>query len=460
MDYNKLNKRINHMFEYEDDNFFTSIAPNEEISEKLRDYQLFHLFNLITALRDNNVILDGSETGTGKTYTSIALCKHLRLSPIIICPKNVINNWNNVSKIFNVKPLSIVNYESIKNGKLYDENGDVITNKYINVDEYGYKWKLPQNSIVIFDEVHKCKNHKSQNGALLLSTKSLKRVLMLTATLIDKDINFDIFGYMLGFYKTLRQGRSWIKAMLRESVTSINITDNKNVIYNAIYPKKGSRMVIKDLGAKFPSNNVSVDYHLLDKKNAAIVNQYFTNIGDLELKANSDVVYDGNILAEILKTRTLIEKHKIPLLVELAKDFVENGFNVVIFLSYNVNISELAKKLHTKCIINQDHSANVKKNVEDFQNNIENIIICNLSSCDGISLHDLHGRPRVSLISPTFSSGKVIQALGRIHRYGSMTPALQRLIVYENTIENTIFKQIDNKLKILGKINDNTFDIE
>ena len=47
----------------------------------------------------------------------------------------------------------------------------------------------------------------------------------------------------------------------------------------------------------------------------------------------------------------------------------------------------------------------------------------------GVSLHDLHGgHPRMSIISPTWSGQDLKQVLGRIHRAGSKTPAIQKIV--------------------------------
>src|SRR4029078_3494892 len=106
-------------------------------------------------------------------------------------------------------------------GKYYDVNGKRVECKYIDVNQLDEKnvvftWKLPKRSMIIFDEVHKCKNPKSLNGKLLLSVIDQWRVLMLSGTLADKPESFHIFGYMLSFYKNMRQANNWIKGMIRE----------------------------------------------------------------------------------------------------------------------------------------------------------------------------------------------------------------------------------------------------
>lgn len=464
MDNDKLHKRLIHMFNYETDDFFVNINLKNEISEKLLEYQFLHVFNLITSLRTNNVILDGSDTGTGKTYCAIALCKQLNLRPFIVCPKSVISNWHAVSKSFGVIPLGIVNYETIKLGKFYDhKTNNRIDCKFIEVsqtndDQTEFKWKLPRYSLLIFDEVHKCKNIKSQNGKLLLSSKNnnFQKILMLSATVSDKAEYFHIFGYMLGFYKNIKQGNNWIKGMLLEDKTYIGSLEKLSAINRQIYPNKGSRIRIKELGSKFPSNQITAESYYIEENKRNVINQAFKTINDLQIKSNLSDNSNGQILTEIVKARMLIEEAKINTIEELANDYLENGYSVVIFVNFNKTIDSLSEKLNTKCIVRGDVSQEQRmKNINDFQENKKDIIILNNAITNGISLHDQYGKPRVSLISPSFNTTDFIQVLGRIARAGAKTPALQRIIYCANTCEEVICQRLRENLKFLSKLNDN-----
>lgn len=466
MDYDKLNRRLDHMFEYETDNFFVNINLKSDVEKKLYDFQVLHVFNLITAFRSNNVILDGSDTGTGKTYTSIALCKQLNIRPFIICPKTIISSWMNVCKLFGVIPVAITNYESIKNGKVYDNNGVHVKCDFVEIlkntgknktTEVNFKWKLPRNSIIIFDEVHRCKNPKSQNGKLLLSTKDQWKVLLLSATLSDKPQHFHIFGYMLGCYNTLNKASNWINGMVLEDKMRINTKNELSAINKFIYPNKGSRMRIKELGDKFPANQVTSETYFICDEQKKLVNASFDKINKNTLSIKSSLDNNnGEILGEIMKARQLLEKIKIPIIVELANDYISNGYNVAIFVNFTDSIIKIAELLKTTCIVNGSIDSETRtKNVQKFQNNESKIIICNIGITEGISLHDIHGVPRVSLISPSFSAAQLLQALGRISRAGAVTPALQRIIYCADTCEEIICNKLKNKLNFLSKLNDN-----
>ncbi len=73
----------------------------------------------------------------------------------------------------------------------------------------------------------------------------------------------------------------------------------------------------------------------------------------------------------------------------------------------------------------------------------------------GISLHDTNGkRQRVSLICPTFSAKNHLQTLGRIHRNGAKSDAIQKILVAHDSIEEAVVKSINKKLKNLNILHD------
>ncbi len=118
--------------------------------------------------------------------------------------------------------------------------------------------------------------------------------------------------------------------------------------------------------------------------------------------------------------------------------------------------------LDTRCLIYGEQSAPEREScINDFQDNVEKIIICNIKcSSIGISLHDLHGgHPRISLISPTWSSIDMQQCFGRIHRAGSRSKSLQRIIYVANTIEEKISDKLAVKLKQLNELNNGDLDL-
>lgn len=92
-----------------------------ELKTKLLSYQIPHTENIIYSLNKYKRALDASDTGTGKTYTSIVASIVLNLKPFIICPKSVISSWRRVLNLFGVTDYYITNYELLQNCRYYIE---------------------------------------------------------------------------------------------------------------------------------------------------------------------------------------------------------------------------------------------------------------------------------------------------------------------------------------------------
>ena len=75
----------------------------------------------------------------------------------------------------------------------------------------------------------------------------------------------------------------------------------------------------------------------------------------------------------------------------------------------------------------------------------------------GISLHDVRGeRQRVSIICPSFSAKNHMQTLGRIHRNGAKSDAIQKILVANRSIEEHVMKAISARLSNLNDLHEPT----
>jgi superfamily II DNA or RNA helicase len=276
------------------------------------------------------------------------------------------------------------------------------------------------------------------------------KVLMLSATIVDKPDNFAVFGYLLGLSNSLSNMRRFISSYTNEATLSAKLHD-------LIFPIHGSRLKISSLGNNFPKNIIITDTLYVDKDIAKEIDNNYKEIKKCldELK-NKEIKDKGNILSKMLRSRQKIEMLKLPMLISLINDNLENNLSVVVFLNFNESIKILSDHFHTNSLIWGSQTLNDRdKVIENFQNNVTNLIIANVGSgSTGISLHDLKGKQRTSLISPGWSSIQLSQCLGRIYRSGSKTPAIQRLLYTSGTIEETIASKIRNKLKNLSLLND------
>ena len=480
----------------------------DDIREKLFPYQIPHTENLIYSLQTYSRCLDASDTGTGKTFTSIVAAKSLDLKPFIICPKSVLSNWINTLNLLNVPYYGVSNYESIQNCKFYpttikngkakcpyvirykiedkdDDNTDKNSkinespkNKkkkfkkikpgknnikaLIDIDdgsimpkkdkiEYTYDWdNLPDDIIFIFDETHRCKNPRTLNSILLYTlSKKTTKILMLSATVCDKPENFALTGFVLGLYPKIRQAKNWV---LEKGKEFENVMQG---VHDTLYPEYASRMRIKELGNLFPDNQIIAQCY--DMENAEEIEEQYKLIEDEVNRLKNKEESSGCALSKILYARMRIEQLKIPTFIELANNLIEEGSSVAIFVNFTASLQTLADELNTNCVIYGEQTLEDRnKNIEDFNKDTSRIIICNIRSGGvGINLNDTIGEyPRVSLISPSWSAQDIIQALGRIHRANTKTSVRQKIIFCSGTVEEKICMNMKDKIKNIANLND------
>jgi hypothetical protein len=448
------------------------------MEDKLFKYQVPHFFQMEEILKLKNCALDASDTGTGKTYVAVALAHTLGKKPFIICPKSVIPNWISVAKTLGVELFGIANYELIKGCKYYTPDLEKVDCPYM--DKYkildpkdtndddkkravveDFRFSLPSDVMVIFDEAHRCKNHKTITSRLLLSIfRCGCKVLLLSATISDKIQCFKPFGVVFGFYDDMKKFGTWIRQIKKNRTMHYKnkrLSDDQitlDIIHNKIFSDFGSRMKIKDLGSMFPSNQV-LSQSYMSNNQEEIQQQYEIIKNAFEDLKNKETRSAG--LGKLIKARMKIEMLKVPIMLDIIEEALDSNFSVVIFVNYKDTMFYLAHYFETACLIYGEQNMEDRQNsIDTFQSNKSRIIIAIIQAGGvGISLHDIHGgHQRMSVISPTWSGQDMQQALGRIHRAGSQSPALQRIVFCAGTYEETICDMIQKKLTNISGIND------
>ncbi len=429
---------------------------NQNIISKLLNYQIPHCLSLIYSFENSNIIIDASDTGTGKTYCALAICKQFGLKPIIVCPKSVIQNWKDVSEYFEIEPETIINYEKVINASFFTKNEESYPFVLFNKKEKTYEWLLQPYHIVILDEVHRCKNTKTLHSKLLLSLKGINnKVIMLSATLADKIKLFKNFGYIMNFYANPNKFTFWLKKLMKAQKSE----DESLVLNKKLFPHYGGRMRIKDLGDMFPKNDIRAKCYKMN--NADKIAEQYKIIEDAYHDIKEKAEACEYILPKIIRARQAIELLKVPTFIQLIKENIIDGKSSVVFVNYNETLRNIADELDITCLVHGEQSIEERnQHIKDFQTNKKTSIILNIRAGGvGISLHDLLGsNQRVSIISPTWSAQDFIQTLGRIHRAGAKSDAIQKIVFCEGTIEEFICDTLKYKLEHLSKLNDGDLD--
>ena len=425
----------------------------------------------VDTLSEGKSTIDTSAVGTGKTVVASHMIKTLGCPVGVVCPKSVIPSWERELAETGVKPLFVTNYERIRMGK------------GIHMSKRGKKlmhWHLPEDTVVLVDEIHKCKSPFTQNAQLVISLiQQGYRVHGMSATACENPTEMRSIGYMLGLHSLTKSipatqdtpvKYGWHSWMLKNGCDQdhwgrwyLDDRSYLDLLKNQIYGVTGHRLTVADFPDSFRANRVFVDpiNFAGAKKIAKAYNQLgiTPEIIDHYLEAEDAGESDGVensawMLVNILRARQLAEAIKVPDLAEIADDLQLQGNSVVIFLNFRESIDALCESLNCPSIQGGQSAAERQQIIDDFQEDKIPILVINTAAGGtGLSLHDINGkRPRVSLISPAFSAKDYMQVLGRIHRNGAKSDAVQKVMVAAGSIEERVIKIITSKLNNLKRL--------
>ena len=439
--------------------------------ELLLPPQREHAVSLLNSLYINGVACDQSETGTGKTYVAAWLAKNLNSPVVIVCPKVVIPSWTKVLSYFGIKAHCLINYEKLMRGNT--EHLNFKDGKDNGPSDYVINY--PKNSLVILDEVHKCKSATSKNSDFLIKLKmDGYKSLLLSATSATNPLEMKAFGFATTLHNLVSY-RQFITSSGayagRYGGFQIDLQSQKTVeamsnIHNTLFNlyKVSSRMTRKMFDKIFPDNHVMADCFDMGTNTDKINRVYLQMEAEMAALEESSINYSQHHFAIMTKARRMAELLKVPTMVEMIEDWYDEGISPVVFVNFTDTVEAIEKQLAKNskfdgkiARIVGGQSDKVRQNdIELFQSDVKRIMIANLAAGNaGVSLHDLNGNfPRGSIISPSYSAINLLQALGRIHRAEGKTTCIQKVMFAAGTIEVEACKRVQCKLNNLECLND------
>lgn len=452
--------------------------------DSLLDPQRNHAVKLLNSLYMNGIAFDSSQTGTGKTYVASWIAKQMNIPIVVICPKVAIKTWNTVLNIFGIKAEVIINYEKLTRGNTkyytYDEKeyfkGKNARSWYMS---RGLNVNFPVGSLVIFDEVHKCKGLKSLNSELLVACKNFNfKMLKLSASAATLVTEMKAFGYATNLHQgynfsswaqrnganTNNFGALVIDDVNRATEGMRNIHNILNNVYNC-----ASRMTVDMFGSIFPDNKLIANCFDLGAANTKKFND-LTDQMQYELAALDErsKTYKEHVFSIMMRFRRHSELLKVPTMVEWIEECYKEGASPVVFINFQDTMDAIEKRLGDSykhligkiCGNQTDKQRN--SDIEAFQNDTKRIMLVNIQAGNSsVSLHDLNGNyPRRSLINPSWSAINTLQALGRIFRAEGKTKCIQNFMFALGTIEERMAERIQQKLTNIELLNDGDVQLE
>jgi hypothetical protein len=469
----------------------------------------------LTAKHQFNV--DTSGTGTGKTYTAAAVANALGEPTLVVCPLIVTTAWQRAGAHFGDK-FSVINYEKLRTGRTpfgwWDNTppSDFVREETYKcqccqrevdfdhfipcychptgahcIDIKKKPWKYgkfnfhPGVKFAVFDEVHRCAGD-SLNADMLIATKRQGiKTLGLSATLAKSPLDMRAAGYLLdlhslnvdtlgvrpSFYNWARRngaaplpGTRKLKWLVGEEKQLSFMGD----IHQQIIPARGVRVRSEDIPG-FPEREVSAELYDINEANR--VDKLYEQMGDaLKMLADRKALDQcpENPMTLMLRARQELELLKVPVAIELARDYLDKGFSVGIFVNFTQTLQEIRARMNGAAFIDGSQTgarglAQRQGFIDDFQlNRIRLIIVNNEAGGIGVSLHDTRGGfPRVGIVMPGLSAVTMLQVFGRFQRDGGMSKSHYRLIFAAGSCEESTHNNLRMRLNNIDMLNDGDF---
>lgn len=392
--------------------------------------------------------LDGTGCGGGKTVIASSVAARFALPIGVIAPKSVLAKWADTLSSFGVEPLFVLNPEKLRNG-----NTPWLKKVSKGGKKFAYEWKVPARCLFIFDEVHMFGAYNSQNGKMLEAAAG-NYVLMLSATAAENPLRMKAIGVNLRLF-TGGYFWQWVREMGAEESRwgglewNPKLPANKIVmerLHHSLFVNRGYRVSEETLREQLPELMTEDDPLWLSPKDKATIKELYDEMADPD--------DPGGV--KNLRQRQAIELVKVPYIVERAKEIVESGGSVVLFLNFHESIDQAHKQFPEAEVIDGRVSADKRRAIQDrFQRNeLRAVVVQIAAGGQSIDLHDLDGSyPRVALLCPQFSGTVEEQAVGRICRVGAKSRALAIRLYAGGTVEQGALKLTAEKRENVAILN-------
>lgn len=171
-----------------------------------------------------------------------------------------------------------------------------------------------------------------------------------------------------------------------------------------------------------------------------------------ELRQRKEKDSSNNPLTVLLRLRREIEILKSETFIREISRRLRRGRAVVVFVNFAWTFNIIANAFKEQgvkygCIMGKQKDMVRTQTIDDFRRGKINLLLAMIrAGSDSISLHDTVGdRPRVSIISPTWSATQLRQVLGRVDRVGACSDSDRVVVFCSGTVERRIAETLNKK---------------
>jgi SNF2 family DNA or RNA helicase len=403
----------------------------------------------------------------GKTYQSIVAALEIEAERVlIVCPSSLKINWmreienfcEDVSiikgKHWDPDRFTIINYDILKNFHTIEEKGK----KYED-------WELRREivefnpDLIILDEAHFVKNHKSIRGKILKDiSKRFKteRVWLLTGTPIANRpmdyfnllsiIDSPVTNNWVHYAKTYCEGMRFKKAGRFIWVTNgaSNLEELATKTKRTILRRKKEHVL--DL----PEKLITPVYLELENVDGYknVWNEYIE-----QRKLDGKKGNPAKDLVEMTLLRTFIAMETVPYTIEKTEEALELNKKTIIFCNFNDEMDSFINHFGDKCVCVRGGMSDKQKqqSVDRFQEDDKCMVFVGQIKAAGVGL-TLTKAEIVIMNSLDWVPGTHEQAEDRAYRIGQKETVNIYYMLIDDTIDTLVWNILNEKKKVIGTI--------
>ncbi len=451
------------------------IIPNLKLT--LRPFQAAGVQYILK----NKRVLLGDEQGLGKTPQAIASFFTLGKYPItIICPNSLKLNW--YYEILKWIDIDKERISVIRNNKKDNFEADIIIIHYQALTKYLKILEKKKIKLLIVDESHFVKSHKSQRSkAVFTLSRKVEYKMLLTGTptgdapldlvhqlkILDRlqdfggsqnfklrycDAKEGYYGWEYGasnleeLHEKLRQVcyiRRNKKDVLKELPDKV-----RSIVYLDIDNRKEYELAKRDL-VNFILKNKVVNEDINDDEIPTVLNALNSKLEKIEA-INKVSKYEALIRANYL--RQLTAHGKLNNVIEWIYTFLQSGQKLVCFAYHVAILDSIAD--HFKCnrIYGGTPVEQRQEYVQKFQDDPnEKLIVLNIDS--GKVGFNLTAASNLAVVELSWMPDDLLQLEDRIHRMGQENVANIYYLLGADTFDINMYDVLEDKMVITNAIN-------
>lgn len=416
--------------------------------KSLFPFQVAAIEYAMAVLEEGRGVIIGDPMGSGKTIVTSVLFNLLKPpSALIVCPASVKLNWASELESWLIEPPNIhVAYgrsSPLPPAPFVIANYDIIDARFLS-----RSWE-----ILVLDEAHLIKNYRAKRTKAVRAIEAQKKILLTGTPLLNRPSEFfpllnlvhpSAFASFMQFARrycnaTLKpwgwdySGFANLKELNFRVRGSVMIRRDKESILSQLPPAIRQVIVLPPQGfekALREENTILAQYQSFQ-----------------EAKVRAPLF---RALQQIAIARHLTALAKVPLIVDMARQALEEKEKLVIFGHHHDVLQGIAQGLHEfphAILYGETPTPERQRIIQEFQEGNLRVLLGSLhASGVGINLH----RADTAIFAEIDWTPAILdQAEGRLHRIGQRQSCLFIYPVISGSIDAKILKVLTRKEKVI-----------